>query len=62
MFYSSNGVIYLIFLMLARNWPEFMLFWDRTEIELECNKNCNKTNLRFTYNIITICVMLLAAG
>lgn len=61
MFYSSNGVILLIFLMLAKNWPEFMLFWDQTEALMEC-QGFNKTKLRLTYNVITIGVMLMAAG
>lgn len=61
MFYSSNGVILLFFLMLARNWPEFMFFWDQTESLMDC-QGCNKTKLRATYNVITIGVLLMAAG
>lgn len=61
MFYSSNGVILLFFLMLAKNWPEFMLFWDQTESLMEC-QGFNKTKLRFSYNVITVGVMLMAAG
>lgn len=60
MFYSSNGVIYLIFLMLAKRWPEFMLFWDRTESAMECRGS--RAKLRITYNIVTISVMVMAAG
>lgn len=62
MFYSSNGVILLIFLALARNWPEFIFFWDRTESAMECHQGSNKTKLRVTCNVITVSVLLMAAG
>lgn len=62
MFYSSNGFILLVFLMLARNWPEFMFFWDRTESAMDYHSSSSKTKLRVTYNVITTSVLLMAAG
>lgn len=60
-FYGSNAIIVMRFLVLARHWPSLMEYW--TEIESKLPKflsEFEKRKLSYKVSIITITVMMLS--
>lgn len=59
-FFLSGFIVGVLFLQLAKNWPDFMVYWRRKEIALKSNETT--VQLSQTFNRIMGSVLLMATG
>lgn len=59
-FFLSGFVAGVLFLQLARNWADFMIYWRRKETDVESYGV--PVNLSRTFNRIMGSVLLMATG
>jgi gustatory receptor len=60
LFYGGSLVIYILFVHLAREWPQFMAKWELMEREMRRLRNPPKTAYKF--KMITSIIMFLSIG
>lgn len=60
LFYGGSLVIYILFLHLAREWPQFMAKWELMEREMRRLRYPPKTAYKF--KMITSIIMFLSIG
>jgi hypothetical protein len=64
-FFLTAGITALLFLKLARQWPDFAISWEKMERQLTARHNPHRIislNLALKFKIMSIVVMLLALG